>query len=248
MPNKTAPVSARYRGWYFDQANGLLEAFHGTTRIFGSSASAFTVDIASTFSNTVTFSNTATFNGTTDLSNSTVTLPTRTAFFDQMDALLGADGAALGITETAGDFYRALGTNQIFIKGEATVNETEVSVGYFRFVLPENYVAGGTITLRATTDVDVAGDAVLNAASTIDFEAYKQSTTDGSVGSDLVTTAATAVTATAADKDFTVTPTGLVAGDTLIVKMTTSIVEDAGGTGAATAFIYRLGVVCQVNK
>ena len=224
---------------------GFLQSRLGTA-----TATTLTVtDItATTLAGTIADSATTTKTGTFDASGATVTLPTRSAFFDCMNELRGADGADLAISETAGDFYRFLGTNQVFIKGEATINETEASVGYFTFVLPEHYVSGGTVTLRATVDVEVAGDAVLNAASTVDFEAYLQSETDGSVGSDLVSTAATAVTATAGAKDFVVTPTGLVAGNVLVIKLTTSIVEDAAGTGAATAFIYKLGVVCQVNK
>lgn len=53
MPNVTGPGSVKYRGWFSDMANNLLEAFHGTTRVFGASASALTVDLATTFSSTV---------------------------------------------------------------------------------------------------------------------------------------------------------------------------------------------------
>ncbi len=181
--------------------------------------------------------------GTLDLSGGTVTLPTRTAFFDCSGALLGADGAALAAAETAGDFFRPVGTNQLWIQGEATISETEVSVGYFNFILPENYVAGGTVTLRAACDLVGAGT---DNGSTIDFSAYLMSEVDGTVGSDLVTTMATAVTTTGAAKDFVVTPTGLVAGNTLVIKLTSSCIENAGM--ALAMVIYKLGVVCQVNK
>ena len=62
------------------------------------------------------------------------------------ERLKGADGADLALSETAGDFFRNIATNQWLIDGEASINETEASVGWFSFVLPVNYVAGGTIT------------------------------------------------------------------------------------------------------
>lgn len=50
MSNTTAPKSPRYRGWFFDQLSGVLEAFHGTTRVLGATASAITFDLATTIS------------------------------------------------------------------------------------------------------------------------------------------------------------------------------------------------------
>lgn len=165
--------------------------------------------------------------------------------YDVMDRVLGADGAALGVSETAGDFFRNIGTNQMLIDGEATVNETEASVGWFTFTLPPEYVSSGDIKIRAGAGIVLAGDAALTSA-TIDFEAYLQAT-DGTVGSDLVSTAATAITDTFGNKDFVVTATGLVAGDHLVIKMTTSVVETAGGTGAANSRITRLQMLCDIK-
>lgn len=200
-----------------------------------------------TLSGTVTDSATTTKTGTFNASGATVTLPTRSAFIDLDENVKGADGAALALSETAGDFFRSVGTNSWYIEGEATVNETEVSVGLVTFVLPENYVSGGTITLDAVCDIDLAGDAALTSA-TIDFTLGKVSMTDGSAGSDLVTTAATAVTTTAGTKSFTVTPTNLVAGDKLSGSMTSTVIETAGGTGAAAMRVYKVGATVQVNK
>jgi len=162
--------------------------------------------------------------------------------FDLEPLLLGADGAALAASETAGDFFRQVGTNQLYIQGEASQNETEVSVGWLEFTLPPNYVAGGAITLRAV--VDVTGSGTLGTC-TVDFEA-RASDADGAVGSDLVTTAATAVSATSGAKDFTVTPTGLVAGDKLVVKVTTSIAE-TGNLNPIQAIITKLQAVISAS-
>lgn len=174
-------------------------------------------------------------------------LTTESAFLDLEERLKGADGADLALSETAGDFFRNVGTNQWFIDGEATVNETEASVGLFNFVLPENYVAGGTVTLRASALVVLAGDAANDATSTIDMEARKVTPATGAVGSDLVSTAAQTLATAGANYDFVVTPTGLVAGDKLVCKLTTSVVETAGGTGAANSRITKLGAVLQVK-
>lgn len=162
--------------------------------------------------------------------------------FDVEHLLLGADGAALAASETAGDFFRQVGTNQLYIQGEASQNETEVSVGWLEFTLPANYVAGGTITLRAV--VDVTGTGTLGTC-TVDFEA-RLSDNDGAVGSDLVTTAATAVSATSGAKDFVVTPTGLVAGNKLVVKVTTSIAE-SGNVNPIQAIITKLQVIVSAS-
>ena len=75
--------------------------------------------------------------GTFNAADATVTLPTRTAYIDLEERLKGADGADLALSETAGDFFRNIGTNQWFIDGEATINETELSEGWFVLVLPE---------------------------------------------------------------------------------------------------------------
>lgn len=244
-------VSSTHNGFQWDRANSRLNLYYRGTRIAHINATGLSLltGLTHTIAGTVTDSATTTKTGTLDASGATVTLPTRTAFFDMDESFKGADGADLALTETAGDFFRDIGTNQWLIRGEATVNETEVSVGWFSFVLPENYVAAGTISGSAFVDVVFAGDAVdAGALSTVDMECYKQTNATGAVGSDLVSTAAQAVNATGAEKTFTVTPTGLAAGDKLIFKVTTSIVEDAGGTGASHALLTRLGVTVQVNK
>lgn len=141
-----------------------------------------------------------------------------------------ADGAALGITETDGDHFLALGTNTIQLQGEEAVSETEESVSYWQFVLPPEYVAAGDVKVRVRCKVDGAGT---DNASTVDVEAYEQA--DGAVGADLCATAAQAFAAKSTwyDKDFTVTASGLVAGDVLNIKLTSSVIESGG---AALAF------------
>ena len=224
---------------------GFLQSRLGTA----TATSLTTTDITTTtIAGTIADSATTTKTGTFDASGATVTLPTRSAYIDLEDNLKGADGADLALSETAGDFFRNIGTNQWLIDGEASINETELSEGWFTFVLPENYVSGGTITLRAEALVVLAGDAANDATSTIDMEARLQTDTTGAVGADLVTTAAQTLATAGAVYDFVVTPTSRVAGDKLICKLATSMVETAGGTGAANSRITQLGAVVQVNR
>ena len=243
-------VSATHNGWEWDAGNARLNMYYRGTRIAHIDATGLSLltGLTHTLAGTLTVSGNPTFSGTVDLSGATVTLPTRSAIIDLEEQFKAADGADLALSETAGDFFRSIGTNQWFIDGEATINETEASVGLFSFILPENYVSGGTITLRAAALVVLAGDAANDATSTIDMTARKQTDATGAVGSDLVTTAATTLATAGADYDFVVTPTGLVAGDKLICSLTTSMVETAGGTGAANSRLTKLVAVIQVNE
>lgn len=142
-----------------------------------------------------------------------------------INQIMAADGAALGITETAGDFYLNLGTNVIELRGEEAISETEASVGYIQFILPPEYVSAGDVKLRLRCQIDGAGT---DNGSTLDIEAYEYA--DGAVGADLNTTEAVTFAAktTYYNKDFTITAAGLVAGDILIIKVTSSVIESAG--------------------
>jgi len=236
---------ADYRkGWKLDRDNSRLNAVYNNDPSFYIDANGATVPSGETLA----ISGTLNGSGAFDLSSGTVTLPTRTAFIDLEESLKAADGADLALSETAGDFFRDIGTNQWLIQGEAAINETEASVGRFAFVLPENYVSGGTISLVVSALVTLAGDAANDATSTIDMTAFKVTKATGAVGSDLVSTDAQTLATAGADYSFTVTPTGLVAGDKLVCSLTTSVVETAGGTGAANSTITRLGANVQVNN
>lgn len=157
---------------------------------------------------------------------------------------LAADGADLAITETAGDFFRNIGTNQLFIDGEASQNETETSVGWFRFTLPHNYVSAGDVKVRLVVGVEDGAAGTLGSC-TIDVSAYEQGL-DGTVGSDLCATAALAIDTTYAAKDFTITATNLVAGDVLVVKVTAVVIE-TGNSNTINARITKIQVLCDVQ-
>jgi len=96
--------------------------------------------------------------------------------------------------------------------------------------LPANYVAGSAITIRARCGMKTTV-ASNSAATTIDFNAYSNSGVANAGSADLVTTNAQSINSlTAANYDFTVTPTGLVAGQDLHIKMTLTVTDSATGT------------------
>lgn len=112
----------------------------------------------------------------------------------------------------------------------------------FQIALPENYESAGTVTIRARSGmVTTAADTT----ATIDFECSEIG--DATVGSDLVTTAATTVNSTTfANKDFSVTAGGLVVGDSLDVRVTISV-NDAATATAVIGAISKLQIICQVR-
>lgn len=141
-------------------------------------------------------------------------------------------GAALTAAETAGTFDVTYGTNTILANGEVTDNETEVSVAWFQFVIPPEYVAAGDVTIRLPAAL-IKTAAAVNNGSTLDVAVFEQSDA-GAVGSDLSTTTAAATFAaddTWYNKDFVITAAGLVAGDVLNVKITASVVDSEAGGG-----------------
>lgn len=142
-----------------------------------------------------------------------------------INSIMAADGAPLGITESAGDHYLNLAANVITLRGEEAISETETSVSYFQFVLPENYVSAGDVTIRIPCKIDGAGT---DNSSSVDLEVYEQAS--GAVGADICATAAQnfAAKTTWYNKDFSVTAAGLIAGDILNVKLTTAVIESAG--------------------
>ena len=100
------------------------------------------------------------------------------------------------------------------------------------FALPPEYDAGETVTVRfhAGMITTVAGT-----SATIDLVLYE---TDGEagIGSDLCSTAAQSINSlTFADKDFTITPTNLIAGDVLDFRVAIAVTDAATGTAVIGA-------------
>lgn len=120
--------------------------------------------------------------------------------------------------------------------GEAASGGSKTSIGRFLYKLPDWYVAGSAITLRIAAKVATG---LANTSDSLDVQVYKIDKAAG-VGSDICATAAkTTLTTSYADYDFTITPTGLQAGDVLDVEIT-SVENDTGGTTGSVATISNI--------
>ena len=148
-------------------------------------------------------------------------------------------GAALTVAETAGTHDLA----QVYITGEVADNETEISESQVFFYLPDNYVAGGdvSVTFRSLR----LGGEDGGAASRIDCELSEMA--DGVAVGDQIGTAAQVLTATPTTFTFTVTDeSAYVAGDLIRLLLITTAVDDAGGT-TMTAVIADTKILCDVK-
>jgi len=113
---------------------------------------------------------------------------------------------------------------------------------YLAIPIPANYEDGQTIQLRIRAKMETT---VADVACTIDAEAYVGA--DGTLGSDLVTTAAQSMNSlSAANYDFTVNATGVDPGDLLEVRLSISS-NDAATATAVTPAIYSIALLCDTR-
>jgi len=146
------------------------------------------------------------------------------------------DGTNLGLA--AGTH----GTNGPHLIGSGANNNSKTETTRFTFTLPAEYDAGETITIRCHGRVDV----VANASATLDVQCYENDREAG-ISADLCATGAQSInSASWADKDFTITPTALVAGDSLDVELTT-VVDDTGGGGTCKAQIGQVEFLLDIR-
>ncbi len=150
---------------------------------------------------------------------------------DNLASLLptSAAGDDLAVTGTIGSGFPVIQTDDI---------KTTSSTRYARtqFVLPVEYVAGQTVTVRVSAAMITT---IADGSCTVDIECYR-SDREGGISADLCTTAAQDMNSTSwADLDFTITPTGLSAGDQLDIRLSVIYADTATGT----AVIGRIGAV-----
>ncbi len=109
-----------------------------------------------------------------------------------------------------------------------------------RFALPPEYVGGEAITLRVNAGMETT---IADTSATLDAEVY--SSDDPST--DICATDAQSINnLTAADVDFTITPTGKSAGDVLDVRLAFAGV-DAGNAGVMTGAINSAKVLLTID-
>lgn len=162
----------------------------------------------------------------------------------------GPTGLVTTATLAAGVFAEVISSNVHALGSELADSNTKTSVGTVQFQLPENYVPGGLITVRVTTKLKkVAGTGAADNGSDMTLAAYLQSKVDGTVGATLVASGSPATYAavdTVYAKDFTITPTGLVAGNVLNLLLTTRAIENDAGNGSLQNLVYNIEVLCDV--
>jgi hypothetical protein len=113
---------------------------------------------------------------------------------------------------------------------------------YVAIPIPANYEDGQTIQLRIRAKMETT---VADVSCTIDAEVYVGS--DGSLGSDLVTTSAASMNSlSAANYDFTINATGVDPGDLLEVRISIAS-NDAATATAVTPAIYSISLLCDTR-
>jgi hypothetical protein len=143
-------------------------------------------------------------------------------------ALVGGTFATAPPTVSGGDM-KALGATTRYAR--------------FQMQLPECYDAGQTITLSMSAGMVTT---VADTSCTLDVQCYKLDKATG-IGSDLCATAATSINSlTFADIPFTITPTGLIAGDVFDVRIAIACTDAATGT-AVTPTIAAIDLLCDIR-
>jgi len=150
---------------------------------------------------------------------------------------------AAGVEDDLGLVTGTLGTHAPKLStGDCKASST-TRYAAFVFAVPPEYDDGETLTVRVHggQETTVADD-----TCTVDVECYK-SDKDGTCGNDIcATNAQTIKSLVFADKDFSITPTGIASGDILIIRLAVAIVDAATGT-AVTGVIGDVRVLADIR-
>ena len=147
----------------------------------------------------------------------------------------GTPSGAFGIT------VGTHGTASPKLVGESASGNSKTNSCRKLVYMDARYDDGETVTIRVHARIT----ANCNTAQTLDVEAYAGDKEAG-VGSDLVTTSAQTLTTSWADYDYTVTVTGLSAGDPLDVEIT-GVANDTGGTAGAVIEIGDIRILADTR-
>lgn len=145
-------------------------------------------------------------------------------------------GLQLGATASAGKFglsqsgsFASPTGNKLVAEDCNNTTKTDYCTAYSK--VPLSFVAGQSMNVQVTVAMTGAGAAVAAPNSTIDVKVYRIAG-DGSVSTDLCTTAAQALAASATVRTFACDTTSVVPGDVLVIW-----VEMVGIEGAAASAI-----------
>ena len=143
--------------------------------------------------------------------------------------MCAVDGEAITATDLPGGANFNLAANVLTLLGDEATGGTETTVFTFQYTLPPNYMAAGGCQLRLKCNN--IGGAGGQTSCTITVTAY-ESDGNGVVGGNLESGGAQthANKAEWFTKDFPMTATNLVAGDTLNISVSVVNIEDGSGT------------------
>jgi hypothetical protein len=134
------------------------------------------------------------------------------------------------------------GTNPVRVTAGDVKASSSTRRLYFAVPIPANYEDGQTIQVRIRAKMETT---VADTSCTIDLEAYVG--TSGTLGSDLVTTAAQSMNSlTAASYDFTINPTGVDPGDLIECRLSIAY-NDAATATAVTPAVYKIALLCDTR-
>lgn len=174
---------------------------------------------------------------TDDLAEHTIDL-TALRVHDAVTSFLPSSASSDDLALVGGTF----GTDTPRVRSGDAASTTLTQRGRFQVAVPSDYKAGEDLQVR----IRAAMDTVSDTTATVDVECYKHDG-DGAAGSDICATSATTINSTShADKDFVITPTGIVAGDTLDVRVTVAITDGATGSGVV-AEISKISLLADIS-
>ncbi len=133
-----------------------------------------------------------------------------------------------------------LATDAPQVEGIDAGGTTELGFMRFMFPVPPEYVDGETLNVQIRALMKVVSDGT----ATVDVQAYRQDAKTV----DICSTAATSInSATAADKVFVLTPTNIVSGDLIDIRVALAV-TDAGDAGPnITAVIERIKMLVDIK-
>jgi hypothetical protein len=155
------------------------------------------------------------------------------------------DNLAVNIPATAANDDLALitgtaGTNAPQVEGADFGGTSDAKNTAFLFELPPEYVAGQSITVRLRAKMKVVADA----SCTLDVKCYRQAAPTVDI---CATDAQSINSATAANYDFTITPTNCVVGDLLNIIIYEAGTDAGNAQNNITAVIERIQVLLDIK-